>query len=339
MQDWVLWSVAGAAALGGLAAGVAWFTRRQKQAHVRRVAAALAQACDQAEARIREDQSSGAWDRSRAATLKQLRRVLASERRALKQRIDAQVDGDFFKCALFASVGRHPRVDRADWVAEFDARSSGVVADVLRTRAVTKRCAAIVNQELAPFQRRWVPTVSDADAQASSDVLLQQGLPALECDDRLLDALTNVGALGGVVLSGMALSAGLPVKALELTGKVLTSDIFQDLVLTWVFDELVETVGEEIIEEVVTSIAAAFTGIGALFTLYKMGKWGWKLKKLLVDQEHLVELRAQIHAACLEEHKRLEAHVLGQVARELDRTPTQALQRVTRLAEQARAVA
>lgn len=339
MQDWIAW-VSAAAVGASVAAGAwVWLRQRRRMAHARTVAVAIAAACEDATARIHADQANGDWARTRAQTLKQVRRVLATERRALKRRVDERVDGDFFKAALRASVGRHRLVDKPEWVAEFNTLSSGVIDQVLRPRHVSSQCASLLNKGLAATRARWTPKVTDPDALASSDALIRSGLPSLRCDDTLLDALTSAGALGGVVLSGMALGAGVPVKALELAGKVLTHDVFQDLVLTWVFDELVETVGEEVIEEVVTAVAAAFTGIGALFTLYKLGKWGWKLKKLLVDHEHLVALRTQVLDACLAEHDRLAAHVLAQVTQELDRTPERALARLQKLTDHAAALA
>jgi hypothetical protein len=126
------------------------------------------------------------------------------------------------------------------------------------------------------------------------------------------ESIFDATALGATILGALSLGTGTNMLGGVLA--VLNNDWFQCFVADLILDYVVEEVGEEVLEEVAESIVALFTGIGAVYTLYKFGKYAWKFKKLFIDKEPLQQVRAQVRDVVRERFHELADQLSHQTA-------------------------
>ncbi len=267
---------------------------------------------------------SGALGRAIGAAEDEARTQVSERRAALNERVHEAVDNDLFVAALKS------RLPKDSWKQEFDDRLEGAAEQVLQPAALQAAVQGAVVEQWSGLFGAASPPGSASGCQESAHALdaipparLQRFMQGQEDLQVRLDQLTTArqGVAFGVVLSGAggavwAAGTFLPHDALVwVSAKAMKSALHVNgMVATVAMDWISEQVGEEVLDEALEAIGAALTGVGLLFTGWKLAKYAWLVKRLTVDQEHLVTLREQLGDTWLQTLDGLERDISRDVA-------------------------
>ena len=222
--------------------------------------------------------------------------VVLDHHRRVHSRVDEIIDGDFFIAAVKGSLADIPAIGQGQWRTEFEVMASARLSNLLDIVTLQHQVNGLMQHAGNQLSSRWTPANNGppADLGAVSPERLRSliGLPNDLGNSFIREGIFDAAALGGTILG--ALSLGTSANILGGCLAVLDNSWFQGFVADLILDYVIEEVGEEVIEEVAEAVVALFTGIGAVYTIYKFGKYGWKFKKLFIDKEPLQKVRAQV---------------------------------------------
>ncbi len=294
--------------VAALVAGVAVVRRRRPSPSelllVREAAEALRAESAVTLQRLDELKRTGALGRAQAAAEAQARQTIAERREALNGQLDRVVDNGLFVSALKASLPRDT------WKRDFEAQLSVATDQALAPAGLQRAFGQAVAEHTSGLLAAASPPSSAAACRDAAMALqaipparlqrfmqgreeLQARLDQLACarqDVAFGAVVTGTGA--GILVAGSLLGhdAFVWVAARTLKSVTHVHSRVAEAVLEWLSEE----VGEEVVDEALEALGAALTGVGLLFTGWKIAKYAWLIKRLKVDQEHLVTLRQEL---------------------------------------------
>ncbi len=292
------WLIPAVATLVVVAAAMVAVRARRRVALRREVASWVGSSAEQVRYLILRDIDEGHWQVMVDSYSQAVRERVLRHHAAVDARIDQMVDGDFFIAAVKGSLADLPAIGQEGWKSSFEVMASERFAAMLQMQTLEDQLHGVLHHAGTQLSTRWVPPAGSVP-EAARDVSPERlrgllGLPEGLGDSFIRESIFDAAALSATIIG--ALSMGTGASAVGGLLAVMDNGLFQEFVAELVLDYIVEEVGEEVLEEVAESLVAFFTGIGALYTLYKFGKYGWKFKKLFIDKEPLVKLRAQLRA-------------------------------------------
>lgn len=270
------------------------------------IARALREECTSVLDALQAERASGGFDLAKERTVAEIGAWGDGYEGAVRDRLDGAVNNDLFLAALKA------KMPRKQWRRDFDRQVGLMTEAVLEPDSVERELRAIVKRNTTDFlalvDARRGPrsdfAIEDAvDGLTSRPARLRRFVGDFSLFETALDdlAVHRTGAYAGLGLAGATSTAGLvaallpPQEFAWVAGKLLGLKWSgaENLVM-FATDLIVEELGEEAVTEFIEAMAAAATGVGLLFAGYKTLRYGWLAKRLLMDQAHLEEMRAQL---------------------------------------------
>ena len=214
----------------------------------------------------------------------------------LRRLAAARVDGDFLLGAVKASLPNDAwKAEHGEQCRELEAAAGELVETSAGLEVTVRAARERAVGELSMVAHR-LGTLS-IEGHAFGD------LPPTRADWQTpthggFDPAVGAGV--ATTAAGLAVLVGNEIFGPESVLKTAVSlaspvpGVLADLVLGPIVEWVVQEVGEEVLSEVFEALGAALTGVGAVFTIYKVGKYGWLAKRLLVDKEPLTATQEHI---------------------------------------------
>ncbi len=294
---------------------ITWLVRRPRRRELQAVAeitSAMHTSATETLANLDRARRDGTLERHRATTVRAVQTCLDQHEQQVAARVDETIDGETFKAAVKAALPNQ------GWKDEYEQRMRDAGSQILDANAVVVTMDAAVTEQLERFEKTVQPASAPALMNMSADA--REGWNALRHnpnrahrflagDEPDLAESLEKGLLwgGGLAAGGVILQLGPDLLGKDLLITVVsnaatlpfntvpTASIALEHLMEWVAEE----VGEEIFLEAAEAIGAALTGIGAVFAAWKVVKYGWLTKRLVIDKEPLQKMRQGVREHCL----------------------------------------